>query len=438
MRAAQTIPPDRVRLALHAGQAEVYAALRRVDQAWVNRFRVLVAGRRYGKTHEARVEMVARALALGPGRYWYVAPTLKAAKDIFWSDLKAIIHPSWHRATNESELWILLRNGAELRLHGAEHPGDLVGRKLRFCILDEFGDMKPEIWSEAIRPSLADHKAPALFIGTPTGYNHLHDFYQRGQSTDPRWALWASWQRKSIENPTLDPAEIEDARQTTDPRTFRQEWEASFEALAGRAYYAFQRQHHVAPVTLDPHVPVSVSFDFNIHPATAIIGQKIRDEARVWREVWIPHAGGEATRASATRAKQLLTEARWQGQVRIYGDPAGVAGKTTGPRDHAVVREVFPNGIWNIARKPPHVKDRVAAVNTRCETMAGTRSCLIDPSCTRLIADLEQVTFRDNGDLEKLANPMLTHVSDAFGYWVVADWPVRATAGAVMGDASWL
>jgi len=418
------------RIALHAKQAEVYQSDKR--------FRVLVAGRRYGKTHMARCELVVRALRGGKGRYWYVAPTLKAAKDIFWDDLKEAVHPSWVEKINESELSIRLRNGAELRLHGADNPDDLVGRGLRFCVLDEFADMKPEAWERAIRPALADYRAPALFIGTPKSFNHFHGLFERGQSTDERWASWASWQFKSIDNPTLDPAEVEEARRTTDPRTFRQEWEASFEAVAGRAYYAFDRQHHRRPVQLQPGPPVGISFDFNINPSTAVIFQRVGDECHVWREVWTAHAGGEATRATALRVRDLLAEAHYEGPLKLYGDASGQAAKTTGPADHAVLREVFPRAAWHIPKANPHVRDRIAAVNGRCQTMDGERHLVVDPSCAHLIADFEQVVFADNGDLDKRSNPMLTHVSDALGYAVYQEWPPVARGGVGMGYAAWL
>lgn len=418
-----TDPP--ARLALHPGQAAVYRALRRVEDRWINRFRVVVAGRRWGKTHLARTELLARALTFGPGRYWYVAPTLKAAKDMFWEDLKAACDPTWQaRGPNESELSIDLRNGAELRIHGAEDPDALRGRGLRFVVLDEYADMRPETWSTVLRPSLADHKAPALFIGTPKTFNHFHELFERGQSSEPRWSSWWSLQAKSSDNPTLDPAEIADARATTDPRTFRQEYEASFEAMGGRAYYAFSRLLHRRPVTLERAVPMRISFDFNVQPATAVLWQRVGEEARAWREVWVSHAGGEATRASAQRAAAYLREVGWTGPVVLYGDATGRAGKTTGPSDHAVLREVFPGAQWRIGKENPHVRDRVASVNGRCLTQNGETHLLVDPACEHLISDLEQVTFSETtGDLDQKTNRMLTHISDALGYGIHAEWP---------------
>lgn len=426
--ARRTLTPDAVRLVLHHGQQGIFGAR--------SRFRVVVAGRRWGKTQLARAELVVRALRQ-EGRYWYVAPTLKDAKDIFWADLKDAIDVTWlAEKPNETEMRVALRSGAEIRLFGAEDPDSLRGRGLRFVVLDEFADMKPETWTEALRPALTDYKAPALFIGTPRSFNHFHALYERGQ--DVNRPTWASWQYRTIDNPFIDPQEIEDAKQDLDARTFRQEYEASFETLAGRAYYAFSRTHNVKPVTVDVSAPVCLFFDFNIDPATAGIGQRQGDRACILREVQLTHRGGEATRAAATRIKELLTEAHHSGQVRIYGDATGKSAKTTGPADHAVLREMFPGALWCIPGHNPHEKDRVAAVNGCCESMSGRHRLEVDPSCVGLIADLEQVIYAENGELDKKTNPMLTHLSDGLGYWLVRDFPPAPQTKAGAARVEWL
>jgi hypothetical protein len=232
--------------------------------------------------------------------------------------------------------------------------------------------------------------------------------------------------------PHIDRAFLAQMKAEMDPRSYRQEFEASFEALAGRAYYAFNRARHVAPVELVSGLPVCLCFDFNVNPAVVAIGQAHGDEPWFWREVWIQHAGGEATVASATAAKTLLADAGWgNGPVRIYGDSTGKAAKTTGPSDHAVIRQVFPTATWCIPHGPPHVKDRVAAVNARCQTMDGALHMRVDPSCVHLIADLEQVVILDTGELDQKTNPMLTHISSAAGYWVHKEWPVKTVQAAV-------
>lgn len=409
---------ERVRFSLHAGgQREVWRS--------PARFKVVAAGRRWGKTHIARTWLLSHANRLGRGRYWYVAPTREDAKDIMWADLKAACHPAWlAEPPRESDLALQLVNGAEVRLWSAEKGDTLRGRSLKALVMDEYADMDAAIFHEVLRPSLADYRAPALFIGTPKSYNHFYELYERGQSS--QHANWASWQFKSRDNPLMHPDEILEAERTTDPRTFRQEWEASFEALAGRAYYAFNRATDVGPVDLVPGVPVCISFDFNVHPAVATLGQAHGDEPWFWRQCWVEHAGGEATLAAADQAKAHLAAAGWTGPIRLYGDATGKADKTTGPSDHAVIRAAFPHAEWRIPRGNPHIKDRIAAVNARCQTTDGRRHLRVDPSCTRLIADFEQVVFDKNGELDQKTNPLLTHISSAAGYWIVRDFPTVA------------
>jgi hypothetical protein len=416
-----------IRLALTRLQAEVWRSPKR--------FKVLVAARRAGKTRYAITKLIKSGLAHDNHRYWYVAPTRLMAKDIVWSELKMSLDPSWVRRISETELLIELVTGSTLQLFGAEEYNNLRGRSLNGVILDEYADMKPEVWFEVLRPALADKKGWADFLGTPKSFNHFYDLYRLGQSGDPDWQ---SWQFRTIDNPFIDPAEIEAARKGTDPRTFRQEYEASFESVTGRAYYAFSREAHIGPVELAQGVPACVSFDFNVQPATCVVGQRFRDECRVWREVFLTHRGGEATRASALAAKAHLEQAGWRGPVRIYGDATGKSAKTTGPSDHAVLREVFPHATWCIPSENPHVRDRVAAVNGRCETMDGASHLRVDPSCVKVIGDLEQVTFADNGDLDQKTNPLLTHISDALGYWIAWEWPPAKRGGVAVANHWWV
>lgn len=420
-----------MRLLLHPTQSQVFK-----DRS---RFRVLVAGRRWGKTWIGKAELARGVREAGSGayRFWYVAPTYREARDIFWGDCKAFFRAlGWLAAEpNESRLELDLISGAQVALKGADKPESLRGRGLKGVILDEFATMKPETWTESIRPALSDAQGWALFIGTPQAYNHLHDLYQRGQASEPNWA---SWQFRTIDG-AVQPwgpmlrSEIDDARRDLDERTFRQEYEASFEALSGRVYYAFARERQARPVVLDRYAPVCVSFDFNIDPATAVIGQ-VDAEGRcaVWREVYLNHCGGEATLSAARRVTTLLTEAGHTGPVRVYGDSTGKAGKTTGPSDHAVLRAAFPSAAWRIPHEQPHVRDRIAAVNGRCRSAAGDVRLAVDPSCTRLMADLEGVQFTDRGEIDKDTNPALTHISDALGYWLVRDFPPvrRSLVGA--------
>lgn len=418
-------------LRLHRGQRRVFES--------TAKYRVLVSGRRWGKTELDKSEA---AVEFGtPGLVWYIAPTFDMARDLMWEPMRAWVPSAWLvKDPNETRMEMDTIWGCRFACKSADHPDRLRGRGPRKIICDEFQDWLDgfRTWEEVLMPSLLTTGGRALFTGTPKSFNHLHALFDRGQSTDARWREWASWQFRTADAPHISQGELENYRATMDPRSYRQEFEASFEALSGRAYYAFSRSAHVKPVSLVVGVPVSVSFDFNVNPCTAVIGQKVGDEARVWREVWIAHAGGEATRATAQRALDLIRESGWRGPIRGYGDPAGKSAKTTGPSDHAVLREVFPLATWYIPQAAPHVRDRIEAVNARLQTSDGQTHCVVDPSCGHLIADMEQVVLLDTGELDKKSNPALTHMSDAFGYWIHQEWPPVVRGGVAMGYAAWL
>jgi len=416
-----TEAPDRVRFGLHpGGQTQVWK-----DAA---RFKVVVSGRRWGKTLLGRTWLLERAMSGLPGRYWYVAPTREDAKDIMWGDLKAAVHPEWlAEPPREGDLALHLLGDREIRLWSAEKGHSLRGRSLRALVMDEYADMDAAVFSEILEPSLVDFRAPALFIGTPKSYNHFYDLYLRGQ--DPRFPAWASWQFQSVANPFLDHFEIEEKRRTTDERTFRQEYEASFEAMAGRVYWAFDRAKHVKPVTLDRNLPICLAFDFNYNPATAVIGQHVGNTCRVLHEVFLPFRGGEATIASVRACKAWLNSQGFTGQLRLYGDSTGTNTKTTGPSDHQVLKSEFPGATWCIPGAQPNPRDRHASVNSRCVTGDGLSHLEISPSCPKLIGDLSRVIYAANGDVDQKSDPMLTHISDALGYWIDRDWPVVRRGG---------
>ncbi len=407
------------------------------------RFPVVAAGRRFGKTELSLVKLFTggkdgRGCLTRPGLYRYVAPTQKLARKVLWRrKLKRALHPSWlSKPPNETNLEVTFKNGSILEVLGAEEEGGLRGEGVTGVVLDEYAQMRLTSFPEEVRPSLADEKGWAMFIGTPQSFNHFYDMFNRGQ--DARHPTWKSWQFRSIDNPLIDPEEIEEARRTTDPRTFRQEWEASFEAIAGRIYYAFTRAEHVRKVALEKALPVCLTFDFNYNPATAVIGQRLKDECRIVHEVFLPFRGGEATIASANACKDWLAEQGFKSQIRIYGDSTGKSMKTTGPSDHQVLRDMFPYASWCIPNAQPNPRDRHAAVNGRCRTADGRSHLTIDPSCEKLIADLERVIYAPNGEEDQKTDPNLTHISAAFGYWAVQDWPPVKKGGAAEGSAHWL
>ena len=102
------------------------------------------------------------------------------------------------------------------------------GVSLSFVVLDEYATMKPEVWTEILRPALADQKGSGVFIGTPQGRNHFWELYEYASTTEDE--EWGAWHFTSFDNPLLDPKEIESARESMGSFAFNQEFKASFEA----------------------------------------------------------------------------------------------------------------------------------------------------------------------------------------------------------------
>jgi hypothetical protein len=106
------------------------------------RFRVLAAGRRFGKTYLALTELC--QAAWGQNRLaWYVAPTYRQAKRIAWKTLQQMTRHYWAAKPNESDLRIELISGGTIALRGADNYDSLRGDGLNFVVLDEYASMAP-------------------------------------------------------------------------------------------------------------------------------------------------------------------------------------------------------------------------------------------------------------------------------------------------------
>ena len=154
-----------------------------------NRFRVLITGRRFGKTHLAMYELLRFASRKPNSKIFYVAPTYRMSKEIMWKQIKKLTtEKRWIKYANETELTLVLRNGSQISLKGADKsPDNLRGVGLDFLLLDEYADIPVEAWTEVLRPTISDKHVTGnvLFIGTPRGYgNWSYDIYQKGLGSD--------------------------------------------------------------------------------------------------------------------------------------------------------------------------------------------------------------------------------------------------------------
>ena len=190
------------------------------------RFKVLISGRRFGKTYLAITEMMKYA-ALPNQRIWYVAPTLKMAKDICWSNLKEVLNQfNWIEDINETTLTITMRkSNSTISLKSADMPDSLRGTGLNFLVLDEFSDIPKRTWFEVLRASVSDTLGSVFMCGTPRGYgNWSYEMFLKGKQDNE----WDSFQYTTLDGGMVTKSEIEQAKSDLDQRTFRQEFEGTF------------------------------------------------------------------------------------------------------------------------------------------------------------------------------------------------------------------
>jgi hypothetical protein len=406
-------------LSLHPKQMMVFQDRRR--------FRVVVAGRRWGKTALSKVLLIKFA-QIKRRKIWYVAPTYKMAKQIMWTDLLEAIPKKWVRKVNETSLTIYLRNGSRIELKGADKADSLRGVGIHFLVLDEFQDMSEETWTKVLRPTLADTGGHAMFIGTPKAYNYLHTVYMLGQrgdeylDTNGRMRLndWASWQFPTFTSPFIPRSELEAAKRDMDPKSYKQEFEASFETMSGRVYYPFDRAIHVSKLEFNPRLPIWVGMDFNIDPMSTVIFQP-QENGELWAVDEIVQFGSNTEETADALEKKYW---RYQKQMTVYPDPAG------GQRQHArgetdldILREKGFKRI-KFRRKSPLVADRVNSVNRMLRSADGQVRLRIDPSCKHFIKSLEQTIYVPGSrDVDKKTGT--EHSADAAGYCIDLEFPVR-------------
>lgn len=397
-----------------------------------HRFRVIVAGRRWGKSQASKVAIITAAASKRKQLVWYVAPTYAQARDIMWDDLKGSIPRVLVKANgiNETRMQIRLINGSIIQLKGADNPESLRGIGLNFVVIDECQDIKKETWETVLQPTLSTTNGRAIFIGSPKGFDWFYDNYQKGQAgemvKDERGRMvkneWKSWQFPTITSPFIPKKEIDARRRDMDPKSFRQEFEASFENVSGRVYYPFDRNVHVGDFEYNPQLPIYIGMDFNIDPMSCVILQE-QPNGEIWAVNEVVRFGSNVQDTADELARQYWREMRRR-QVQIYPDPAGNnRNHDRGETSLQVLREAGFHEIY-FKRKHPVVQDRINTVNRLLRSADGKIILKIDRKCRKLIESLEQTVYKEGTkDIDKTRG--VEHSADALGYYADFRHPMR-------------
>lgn len=240
----------------HAGQLEVHNS----DA----RFKVLSAGRRWGKTRLGVNECL-DAASKG-GRAWWVSPSYKTS-EVGWRPLRQIARKIPNAEVKLVDRTVILPGGGFVAVRSADNPDSLRGEGLDYVVMDECAFMQREAWTEAIRPALSDRLGKALFISTPKGRNWFWEIYQRGVSGEEGWQ---SWTFPTSSNPFIAKEEIEAAKRDLPEMIFRQEYLAEFIDDAGGVFRRVQEAAVLEPKEYEEGkqyiagVDVAASVDFTV------------------------------------------------------------------------------------------------------------------------------------------------------------------------------
>jgi len=380
------------------------------------RFKVLICGRRFGKTFLAIAWLLANA-ERERGIHYYIAPSYVMAKTIAWALLKEMAGTRI-REKNESELRVVLKNGSTIVLKGSENHNALRGVSLSSAVLDEFAFMAHEVWTEVIRPATSDRLAPVLFISSPAGWNWAKDIYDF--ASQPENENWFAWSFTTAEGGNVRVEEIEAARKELPERTFRQEYLASFEALTNRVYSNFSHTVHVREdcPTPDTAHRLYVGMDFNITPMSAVVCIRQGDVLFAVDEISIEHS-------NTTEMSQEIHSRYPHHPITVFPDPSGRSRKTSavgGETDFTILESM--GFTVRAPRKAPAVADRINEVQAMLLTASGDTRFYIHPKCKELIRCLGGLTYKPNTS-QPDKSLGLDHMTDALGYLIHYEFPLK-------------
>lgn len=402
------------------------------------RFRDAVCGRRFGKTFLGKAEMRRAArLAAEWGvsvedEIWYCAPTFKQAKRVFWRRLKQSIPVAWRAGRpNETECSITLKTGHVMRVVGLDNYDNLRGSGLFFALVDEWADCPWEAWEEVLRPMLSTCRytipgvgqrrgGHALRIGTPKGFNHCYDTYLDGRpGAQPDHK---SWLYTSLQGGNVPEEELTAARRKMDPRTFRQEYEASFENYQGVVYYTFDRTKNRTSETIKPGEALHIGVDFNVNQMAAVV-HVVRDE--------LPLALAEFSGLRDTPELIEQIQLRYAGHsIAVYPDASGqnTSSKNASVSDLSMLKKAGFAVVVDSTN--PSVRDRVNAMCAMFGNTYGERRYLVNvDQCPKYTQSLERQVYTDKGEPDKKAG--YDHLCDSAGYYVCKRYPIKTQSAGM-------
>lgn len=261
------------------------------------RFRLLVCGRRWGKTTFGANELTAALVdPTQVGYYWIVGPNYVQGEKEFRIVYDNIIRKlkfgnKVKKQYNRSQgtMFLEMPWGSVLEVKSAERKESLLGEGLSGVIMAEAARHDVATWEQYVRPALADKRGWGIFTTTPRGYNWLYGLWMMGQTgLYPEYKSWRlpSWTNLVSFPGGRDDPEIKQIERDTSAMFFAQEYAAEFTAFTGKIYPEFDPAIHVKELTYNPKWRNYWAMDFGYNnPFVCLdIGVDASENVYVWRE----------------------------------------------------------------------------------------------------------------------------------------------------------
>tara|TARA_Y100000361_G_scaffold42295_1_gene36346 strand:- start:346 stop:1620 length:1275 start_codon:yes stop_codon:yes gene_type:complete len=398
------------------------------------KFPALVAGYGSGKTYALCLKALIE-VGRNPGKIVLLAePTFPMMRDVLQPTLEELLRElgfQYKYTAGDTSYKITWKNGyGSIILRSAENWRRWAGLNLAAFGIDEAALLKTDhAWKMGISRLRDGYHLTGFTTTTPEGFNWHYDYWKK----EPKQG-YKLFHGKTTDNKFLPQEFIDSLLDNYDAKLVQAYLNGQYVNMQhGQAYYMFDRKKHVKPVKYDENKQVIFCIDFNVSPMCACIVQVHKQEPkiRVVDEIVISHQGEYELMTekivrilkrkypkSEYARDDIFKKRKIRDNYLCYPDPSGQA-KSTSSRmtDHDILRQ--GGMLVKVKKRAPLIVDRLNSVNNAFKSM------VIDPKCKTLIRDFEQVALKEHTrELDK-SNQELTHMSDAIGYFIDYEFPVR-------------
>jgi PBSX family phage terminase large subunit len=384
-----------------------------------NRFRLVVGGRRVGKTVLCLQEAIKHCLSDKNRLCYWVAPTYHSAKEIGFDEfLKYIdvLKPSIH-TIHHTRLKVTFKNGSVLYFKGSDNPDSLRGRGLTMLVIDEAAFVKPTVWSKILRPALSDRKGIAILVSTPNGFNWFKDLYDKGRD-------WSKYLWPTNLNPLISSDELEAVQCEISRDEYRQEYLAEFVTRAGRVYDEFTGQNIIQSVspTIDKYdIFLGMDFGFAHHTAIAFmaVDRTTGEDVIQFDEIYVQRFQIEEI-INLIRIKLNNHKLNQSCLQMTYSDPAGNADELSSGISPV---DALRNNGFKVINKGSTINGGIALVRAYIRNSLGKVRYYITDNCIETIRSFNGYQYNSSKDgfvkEEPLKDNLHDHLMDAVRYFFV-------------------